>query len=180
MQKNSIVSESDALYRDGDEAEDILSDETLSFDERVTAAAIKLAADNDGDRALRDEAVRAIGGNLSKLRKAMSLQRQFDMATVKRVADLAKLLLSNGYITGLSQYEAKRLLAAVKNSAGRNDIEASIQKVMDIMIDNQLKSGETELREIESIKGSKIVLHNVFIYRYVAGKVCRLGISQAY
>lgn len=124
--ENSIVSESDALYRDGDEAEDILSDETLSFDERVTAAAVKLSADNADDRALRDEAMRQIGGNLSQLRRAMSQQRLFDAQTVKRVSDLAKILLEGGYLNSLSRYEVKRLLAAVKNSVGRNDITASV------------------------------------------------------
>ncbi|MBQ7211564.1 MAG: hypothetical protein IJS19_02665 [Muribaculaceae bacterium] len=124
---NSVVSDSDEeLYRDGDEVEDILSDGSLGFDERITAAAVKMSADNAGDRALRDEAMRAIGGNLTKLRQAMARQRLFDAQTVKRVADLAKILMEGGYLNSLSQYEVKRLLAAVKNSVGRNDIAASV------------------------------------------------------
>ena len=57
----------------------------------------------------RNDAMRAIGGNLSDLRKAMSLQRTFDMTTVKRVADLARVLMNNGYLNGLTQQEVKRL-----------------------------------------------------------------------
>ena len=53
----------------------------------------------------------------------MSLQRTFDMTTMKRIADLARVLMNNGYLNGLSQQEVKRLLSAVKNSVGHNDIE---------------------------------------------------------
>ena len=67
------------------------------------------------------------------------------MATVKRVADLARVLMNNGYLNGLSQQEVKRLLAAVKNSIGRNDIDGDVQKVVDIMVDNQLKQAEDTL-----------------------------------
>ena len=72
------------------------------------------------------------------------------MATVKRVADLARVLMNNGYLNGLSQQEVKRLLAAVKNSIGRNDIDGDVQKVMDIMVDNQLNHAEDALHELES------------------------------
>ena len=98
----------------------------------------------------RNDAMRAIGGNLSDLRKAMSLQRTFDMTTVKRVADLARVLMNNGYLNGLTQQEVKRLLASVKNSVGHNDIDGDVQKVMDIMVDNQLKYAEDTLHELES------------------------------
>ena len=86
----------------------------------------------------------------------MSLQRTFDMTTVKRVADLARVLMNNGYLNGLSQQEVKRLLAAVKNSIGRNDIDGDVQKVIDIMVDNQLKRAEETLHELEAIRGSKV------------------------
>lgn len=72
------------------------------------------------------------------------------MTTMKRVADLARVLMNNGYLNGLSQQEVKRLLAAVKNSIGRNDIDGDMQKVMDIMVDNQLKRAEDTLHELES------------------------------
>ena len=86
----------------------------------------------------------------------MSLQRTFDMSTVKRVYDLARVLMNHGYLNGLSQQEVKRLLAAVKNSVGHNNIDGDVKKVMDIMVDNQLKHAENTLHELESIKGSKV------------------------
>ena len=78
------------------------------------------------------------------------------MTTVKRVADLARVLMDGGYLNGLTQQEVKRLLAAVKNSVGHEDIESSVQKVMDIMVDNQLKHAEETLHSLESIRGSKV------------------------
>ena len=99
------------------------TDGSLGLQERITAAATRLANNHRGNKTLRNDAMRAIGGNLSDLRKVMSLQRTFDMTTVKRVADLARVLMNNGYLNGLSQQEVKRLLSAVKNSVGHNDIE---------------------------------------------------------
>lgn len=144
------------LYRDGDETGDIWSDQSMSLQERMTAAAIRLANNHSDNKTLRNDAMRAIGGNLADLRRAMSLQRTFDMTTVKRVADLVRVLMDGGYLNGLSQQEVKRLLAAVKNSVGKNDIERDVQKVMDIMIDNQLKHAEAALQQLEAIRGSKV------------------------
>ena len=148
--------EDTASYRDGDETGDIWSDQSLGLQERITAAATRLANNHRDNKTLRNDAMRAIGGNLSDLRRAMSLQRTFDMTTVKRVADLARVLMDGGYLNGLTQQEVKRLLAAVKNSVGHEDIEGSVQKVMDIMVDNQLKHAEDTLHELEAIKGSKV------------------------
>lgn len=145
-----------ALYRDPDETEDIWRNGSMGLDERITAAATRLAANHQGDKTLRNDAMRAIGGSLSKLRQAMSLQRTFDTTTVKRVSDLAKVLINGGYLSGLKSREVKRLLATVKNSTGAGDIGSSVQKVMDIMVDNQLKNAEDTLHQLETIKGSKV------------------------
>lgn len=135
---------------------DIWNDGSMGLDERITLAQLRLAANHQGDKTLRGDAMRAIGGNLTKLRQAMSLQRKFDRTTVKRVADLARVLMDGGYLSGLSGQDVKRLLAAVKNAAGKENIEGSVQKVMDIMVDNQLKRAEDTLHQLEAIKGSKV------------------------
>lgn len=156
LDESKLADESTDLYRDPEETEDIWNDQSLGLQERITAAATRLANNHRDNKTLRHDAMRAIGGNLSDLRKAMSLQRTFDMTTVKRVADLARVLMNNGYLNGLTQQEVKRLLAAVKNSVGHNDIEGDVQKVMDIMVDNQLKHAEDTLHELEAIRGSKV------------------------
>lgn len=128
----------------------------MGLHERITAAATRLAANHTDNKTLRNDAMRAIGGNLTDLRKTMSQQRKFDVTTVKRVADLARVLMNGGYLNNLSQQEVKRLLAAVKNSTGHNDIEGDVRKVMDIMVDNQLKNAEATLHALESIRGTKV------------------------
>ena len=70
--------------------------------------------------------------------------------------DIGRRIRNHRNRNGLTQQEVKRLLAAVKNSVGHNDIEGDVQKVMDIMVDNQLKRAKDTLHQLEAIKGSKV------------------------
>ena len=168
-------SEEEELYRDDEETEeteeteevdggsqsdtkqlrDILIYGNLSFAERTTAAMLLYSNLQNWDKKRKADAVKAIGENIADLAKVMRLQRDFDKATVKRVHDLACVLMESGYLSDLKEQEIKRLLAAVKNSVGKEDIDASVQKVMDIMIDNMLRRGKAALSAIESVRGSK-------------------------
>ena len=168
-------SEEEELYRDDEETEeteeteevdggsqsdtkqlrDILIYGNLSFAERTTAAMLLYSNLQHWDKKRKADAVKAIGENIADLAKVMRLQRDFDKATVKRVHDLACVLMESGYLSDLKEQEIKRLLAAVKNSVGKEDIDASVQKVMDIMIDNMLRRGKAALSAIESVRGSK-------------------------
>ena len=150
------INEDYVVFRDEEETEDIWKAPNMGLQERFTTALIRLASKHQDSRILRNDAMRAIGGNLAELRQAMTLQKEFDKTTVKRVADLARVLISSGYLKTLSGDDVKRLLSAVKNSVGRNDISGSIMKVFDIMIDNHLRTCENVLIDIERIKGSKL------------------------
>ena len=134
---------------------DILMFGNLSLTERTTAAKLLYSNIQNWDKKRKADAVKAIGENIADLAKVMRLQRDFDKATVKRVHDLACVLMESGYLSDLKEQEIKRLLAAVKNSVGKEDIDASVQKVMDIMIDNMLRRGKAALSAIESVRGSK-------------------------
>ena len=158
LDESKIADESSDLYREPkpNETEDIWQDNSLSLSERTTLAKIRLSNNHKENKMLKNDAIRAIGGNLSDLRKAMSIQREFDKTTAKRIYDLARILMGNGYLSNMSTYEISRVLAALKNSVGRNDIEASVQKVMDIMVDNQLNNAEATLGSLEKVRGSKV------------------------
>ena len=156
LDESRKADENPILYRDGEETDDIWKDKSMGLHERTTAAAMRLADKHQENKTLRNDAMRAIGNNLADLRKAMSLQRKFDMATVKRVSDLARVLMNNGYIGDMTQQEVKSLLAAVRNSVGHNDIDRDVQKVMEIMVKNQLRRAEKALGALEAIKGSKV------------------------
>ena len=138
------------------ETEDIWLDQSLGMKERISAAAARLSQNHTEDKVLKQDAVNAIYANLSDLRKAMTAQKKFDQQTVKRVADLAKILMQYGYISNPSQGEIKNLIAAVKNSVGHDNVDASVDRIMEIMVDNQLKNGEECLNSLMKIKASNV------------------------
>ena len=147
--------EIDFRFRDG-ETGDIWNDQSIGFEERITNAAIRLSNNQSGDLTLRNDAMRAIGGNLTSLRRAMAAQKRYDQATVKRVADLARILMQNGYLSDMTSGEMQRLISAVKNAVGHTAVKESVQKIMDIMVNNQLRNGEATLRKLLTIRGSKV------------------------
>lgn len=170
----------DLRYRDG-ETGDIWKDQSVGLQERITNAAIRLSNNQSGDLTLRNDAQKAVVNNLQSLlhsmrnrrgtaqsfvgadRKveagvvgAMNAQAMFDRATVKRVSDLARILMQNGYLSGMTSGEMQRLLSVVKNATAMHDIADSVQKIMDIMVNNQLRNAEGALRQLLSIRGSKV------------------------
>lgn len=170
----------EARFRDG-ETGDIWKDQSVGLQERITNAAIRLSNNQSGDLTLRNDAQKAVVNNLQSLlhsmrnrrgtaqsfvgadRKveagvvgAMNAQAMFDRATVKRVSDLARILMQNGYLSGMTSGEMQRLLSVVKNATAMHDISDSVQKIMDIMVNNQLRNAEGALRQLLSIRGSKV------------------------
>lgn len=133
-------------FRDGD----------MGLDETITQMKIAASQANADNWQAKQEAMRAIGGNLNKLRQAMARQREYDLSTVKSITDLAQILLDNGLLDDMSKYEYNRILSAVKNVHGKKDISKYVDKVMDVMVGNQLRAGETRLGRLERIRASKV------------------------
>lgn len=180
VKREELGLSSEARFRDG-ETGDIWKDQSVGLQERITNAAIRLSNNQSGDLTLRNDAQKAVVNNLQSLlhsmrnrrgtaqsfigadRKveagvvdAMNAQAMFDRATVKRVSDLARILMQNGYLSGMTSGEMQRLLSVVKNSTAMHDISDSVQKIMDIMVNNQLRNAEGALRQLLSIRGSKV------------------------
>jgi N12 class adenine-specific DNA methylase/PAS domain-containing protein len=133
-------------FRDGD----------MGLDETITQMKIAASQANADNWQAKQEAMKAIGGNLNKLRLAMARQREYDLSTVKSITDLAKVLLDNGLLDDLSKYETKRILSAVNNAHGKQDTSNQVAKVMDIMVDNQLRMGANMLGRLLSTRGSRV------------------------
>ena len=133
-------------FRDGD----------MGLDETITQMKIAASQANADNWQAKQEAMKAIGGNLNKLRQAMARQREYDLSTVKSITDLAKVLLDNGQLDDLSKYETKRILSAVNNAHGKQDTSNQVAKVMDIMVDNQLRMGANMLGRLLSTRGSRV------------------------
>ena len=115
------------------------------------------AENSDNLRAKRD-AMKAIGGNLSKLRQAMARQREYDTATVRSVTDLAKKLLEANLLDAekMTRGQFKRILGLAAGVVGRQSVKTHVNKLMDIMVDSQLKVGKDMFEKLLSIKGSKV------------------------
>ena len=133
-------------FRDGD----------MGLDESIMQMKIAASQANADNWQAKQEAMKAIGGNLNKLRQAMARQREYDLSTVKSITDLAKVLLDNGLLDDLSKYETKRILSAVNNAHGKQDTSNQVAKVMDIMVDNQLRMGANMLGRLLSTRGSRV------------------------
>ena len=140
------VADEGIMFRDGD----------MGLDETITQMKIAASQANADNWQAKQEAMKAIGGNLNKLRQAMARQREYDLSTVKSITDLAKMLLDNGLLDDLSKYETKRILSAVNNAHGKQDISNQVAKVMDIMVDNQLRMGANMLGRLERVRASKV------------------------
>ena len=140
------VSDNDMKFRDGD----------MGLDETITQMKIAASQANADNWQAKQEAMKTIGGNLNKLRQAMARQREYDLSTVKSITDLAKVLLDNGLLDDLSKYETKRILSAVNNAHGKQDTSNQVAKVMDIMVDNQLRMGANMLGRLLSTRGSRV------------------------
>jgi N12 class adenine-specific DNA methylase len=140
------VSDEGMKFRDGD----------MGLDETITQMKVAASQANADNWQAKQEAMKAIGGNLNKLRHAMARQREYDLSTVKSITDLAKVLLDNGLLDDLSKYETKRILSAVNNAHGKQDTSNQVAKVMDIMVDNQLRMGANMLGRLLSTRGSHV------------------------
>ena len=115
-----------------------------------------LAKLNEDKRNHKAEAVKAIGGRLSELNKAMREQRAYDLHTVASITDMAKTMLKNRLLTNLSSTEVSRLLSVVNNVHGKKDIKNYVQKVLDMMVDNQVSNLNHALTNLLLFKGKKV------------------------
>lgn len=131
-------------------------DPDMSLEETITKMKAEIMQANTDNLQAKRDAMRAIGGNLNHLRQAMARQREYDITTVKSVTDLAKILMDAGLLDDMSKFETKRILGAVNNVVGRQDVSQYVQKVMDIMVDNQLRNGAGAFGKLLAIRGSRV------------------------
>lgn len=98
----------------------------------------------------------AINGDLANLRRAASAQREYDQNTVQILTRLANELLENGALSDVTRGEIKRILSVIKDAVGKSDLSVSVERLMDIMIGNQLRFGRERFKEFMKIRGKKV------------------------
>ena len=123
---------------------------------RTAQISLDYAAKHKDDLNARIEAMKEIGGNLSQLRRAMSLQREYDRKTVDKIVKLARMVMDSGFIDELSRGEVKKLLGLVNGAAGKEDISMSAKKVIDMLVGHQLRELENALLQQLRVRGSKL------------------------
>ena len=73
----------------------------MTWEDQALQGVMKLVERNRENVGLRMTAMRRIGGNLTKLRQAMALQRDYDRQTVKDIIKLTKQMLNSGLYTNM-------------------------------------------------------------------------------
>lgn len=146
MVKILSLADCSSIFRDGD----------VGLGEAMAQMKDAASLANTDNRQAKENAMKAIGGNLSKLRQAMARQRGYDLSTVKSITDLVKRMLENGLLDDLGKAETKRILSAAANVTGRENTSKYVQKVMDIMVDNQLRRSRDALGRLLSIRGKRV------------------------
>lgn len=128
----------------------------MSSDEIRAYQMTELARKNKEDVNLRKDALRVIGGEMSKLIRAAAAQRSYDRKTVDRIVRLARTMTDSGLYTGFSPYEVRRLMGMVNRAAGRENITKQANEVLDLLVNHQLKEYEAVLKKQLKVKGSKV------------------------
>ena len=135
---------------------DRLETEGLSVEEIVETGKQKVAAENADAADVFMQKLRKINEKLSGLRSALAAQREYDQNTVKILTSLANDLLEGGKLTDMTRGEIKRLLSIIKDATGKSDLSVSVDRLMDIMIANQLRFAKNRFADLLKIKASKV------------------------
>ena len=117
---------------------------------------MSVAGKHKEDIKARVQATEAIGGQLSKLNKAMRVQKKYDKATVDHIIRLARTILTNGGLDKLTHGEVKRLLSYINKSVGKEAITTQARQVLDLLTEHQLKVCRESLNQLLRIKGKKV------------------------
>ena len=127
-----------------------------TFEEAITEGLLSVAGKHKEDIKARVQATEAIGGQLSKLNKAMRVQKKYDKATVDHIIRLARTILTNGGLDKLTHGEVKRLLSYINKSVGKEAITTQARQVLDLLTEHQLKVCRESLNQLLRIKGKKV------------------------
>ena len=156
--KNSGISgEGTAVVlKEGEDIRFSTSARDKSIDEIVMEGKQKVSSENTQAVDAFMDRIRRINGNLQQLRMAAAAQREYDQKTVKTITDIANDLLEGGALNDLTRGEIKRLLSIVNGGVGKNDLTKSVDRLMDLMVANQLRYGKSLIEKFLKIRGSKV------------------------
>ncbi len=123
--------------------------------DRVLKAALYMAGKDEDNIAARDAAVKAIGKRVGNIRKAMRAQKEYDASTVGEIRTVADAMLESGLLDEMSGGEVKRLLGAMAVSVEKGNLRVATDRLLDLVIDNQVRLSKDMLDKALRVKGSK-------------------------
>lgn len=94
--------------------------------------------------------------NKSFRKKVQSAQRAYDKQTTKSIVDLANELIKEESITPAGKAELKQLLNMAKSATGKETLTQNVDRLMDFMVNNQLKRAERIFGKLLKEKGTKL------------------------
>ena len=120
----------------------------MGLEETITKMKTDAMQANADNLQAKKDAMRAIGGNLSKLRQAMARQKEYDITTVKSVSDRARILLDAGLFDDLHKLVGEdnvRLMEDGVRVNGRGvwasiEWDRSTAKACDVICCNRLRN----------------------------------------
>ena len=128
----------------------------MDVDELVANGRMKLSSENQDAANILFEKISAINGNVQQLVRAAAAQKDYDKKTVKAIIDQATTLLDAGRLSDLTRGEIKRLLGAINSATGKADLTAAFDRLINIMISNQLRAGKENIDKMLRIRGKKV------------------------
>ena len=160
------VAEDGVRFRDGEDEESdseeresieqLANNMSIGTSARFAAIAARNAQESHDNAEALAAALNFTSQNLAEIVKATKAQKKFDKATVKQVTDMARVMVSAGYLDSMGRADVKGLLKAIRESTGETDNTDNVNRIIDIMVKNQLKNQENTLATLLKIKGSRV------------------------
>lgn len=137
----------------------------MTREEKVLESLFKAAADSRADKKAKQKAIRglvrelaAITDNFKAAMKARGIESQrkrYDKGTVDHIIRLAKAMMGTGYIDNMTSYEVKRLMGMINNAATRESIETQAGRIVDMMLDHQIRTLRNDFDKQLRVTGQK-------------------------
>ena len=131
-------------------------DELEGIDKIIADGKMAIATANQESADAFAERINKINGNLSQLRKAAAAQREYDQNTIKEIVNVASALLEKGMLSPSTRREVVKLLNITRDAVGKKDLTISANRLMDLMIANQLRYGEDLLNKYLKTRDKKV------------------------
>lgn len=126
--------------------------------QKVAEVAKKAQAKVEEAKAIRKAKLDEMDGKIKKVNKMLvaAAQRGYDKATVKTVTDLARELVSEGLIDEAGRKTIKSILSLLSKVAGKENIETSVRRLMDIAAENQIRNLKAYMAKLQKTKAMKV------------------------